>query len=161
MRPNIKQEFINYISLENSCKAIPQIHDALPICAYLRNQTIYLFCRSTLTTILNFKLSKLPCERAHVVQTKCTFCGSNNHSAEKCFKKIRKEKEKARTVDVTSIKQMERTPQTFFRCVSEDHMIAKCPKPPKDNEKRRKQVHFIEKGNRTCNNRENNDDHKI
>ena len=31
-------------------------------------------------------------ERAHAVQTKCTFCGGNNHSAEKCFKRIRKEK---------------------------------------------------------------------
>ena len=31
-------------------------------------------------------------ERAHYVQTKCTFFGCNNHSAEKCFKKIRKEK---------------------------------------------------------------------
>ena len=25
-------------------------------------------------------------ERAHYVQAKCTFCGGNNHSAEKCFK---------------------------------------------------------------------------
>ena len=31
-------------------------------------------------------------ERAHSVQAKCTFCGVNNHSAEKCFKRIRKEK---------------------------------------------------------------------
>ena len=31
-------------------------------------------------------------ERAHAVQTKCTFCGGNNHSAEKCFKSIRNEK---------------------------------------------------------------------
>ena len=41
-------------------------------------------------------------EKAHAVQTKCIFCGGNNHSAEKCFKRIRKEKEKARAVDVTS-----------------------------------------------------------
>ena len=40
-------------------------------------------------------------ERAHDVQTNCTFCGGTNHSAEKCFKRIRKEKEKARTVDVS------------------------------------------------------------
>ena len=40
-------------------------------------------------------------------------------------------------------------------------MIAKCPKPPKDNEKRLKQVRFNEKGNRACNNGENDDDHKI
>ena len=31
-------------------------------------------------------------ERAHYVQRKCTFCGGKNHSAEKCFKRIRKEK---------------------------------------------------------------------
>ena len=31
-------------------------------------------------------------ERAHSVQEKCTFCGCNNNSAEKCFKNIRKEK---------------------------------------------------------------------
>ena len=33
-------------------------------------------------------------KRAHSVQTKCTFCGNNNHAAEKCFKRIRKEKKK-------------------------------------------------------------------
>ena len=27
-------------------------------------------------------------ERAHSVQTKCTFCGGTNHSAEKCFNRI-------------------------------------------------------------------------
>ena len=31
-------------------------------------------------------------EREHDVQTKCTFCGGENHSAEKCFIIIRKEK---------------------------------------------------------------------
>ena len=40
-------------------------------------------------------------------------------------------------------------------------MIAKCPRPPKYNEKRRKQVIFNEKGNRSCNNGEDNDDHNI
>ena len=40
-------------------------------------------------------------------------------------------------------------------------MIAKYPKPPKDNEKRRKQVSFNEKGNRACDNGENNYDNKI
>ena len=29
-------------------------------------------------------------ERAHAVQKKCTFCGGNNHSSEKFFKRIRK-----------------------------------------------------------------------
>ena len=40
-------------------------------------------------------------------------------------------------------------------------MIAKCPKPPKDSEKRRKQVHFNEKGNRACDNGKNYNNHKI
>ena len=41
-------------------------------------------------------------DRAHYVHKKCTVCGLNNHSAEKCFKSIRQEKEKARAVDVLS-----------------------------------------------------------
>ena len=40
-------------------------------------------------------------------------------------------------------------------------MITKFPNPPKDNQKRRKQVHFNKKGNRACNNGKDNDDHKI
>ena len=40
-------------------------------------------------------------------------------------------------------------------------MIAKCFKPPKDNEKRRRQIRFNEKGNCARDNGENNDDHKI
>ena len=52
-------------------------------------------------------------------------------------------------------------PRKFFRCGSEDHMITKCPKPPKDNKKRRKQVRFNEKGNRSCDNGENNRGQKI
>ena len=99
-------------------------------------------------------------ERAHSVQEKCTSCGVNNHSAEKCFKRIRKEKYKARAVDVLSNRNSERPPRECFRCGSEDHMIAKCPKPPKDNEKQQKQVRFDEKGNRARNNGEDNDDHK-
>ena len=47
------------------------------------------------------------------------------------------------------------------RCGSEDHMIEKCPKPPTDNEKLRKQVRFNEKGNCACDNGENNYDHNI
>ena len=49
-------------------------------------------------------------ERAHAVHTKSTFFRCNNHSAEKCFKRIRKEKEESRAVDVSSNRQMERTP---------------------------------------------------
>ena len=40
-------------------------------------------------------------------------------------------------------------------------MIAKCPKPPKDNEKRKKQVRFNERGNCACDNGKNNSDQKI
>ena len=31
-------------------------------------------------------------EKAHDVQTECTFCGGVNRSAEQCFKNIRKDK---------------------------------------------------------------------
>ena len=40
-------------------------------------------------------------------------------------------------------------------------MIAKFPKPPKDNEKRRRQVCFNENGNRACDNGKNIYDHRI
>ena len=40
-------------------------------------------------------------------------------------------------------------------------MIVKRPKPPKDNDKRRKQIRFNEKGNRSCDNNKNNSDQKI
>ena len=40
-------------------------------------------------------------------------------------------------------------------------MIAACPKTSKDNEKRQKQVRLNEKGIRACDNRENDDDHRI
>ena len=56
---------------------------------------------------------------------------------------------------------MERPPWKCFRCGSEDHMIAKCLKPPKYNEKRRRQVNFNEKGNRECDNGKNNSDQNI
>ena len=70
----------------------------------------------------------------------CTFCGGANHSAEKCFKNIRKEKGKSRAAGDSDNRRMERTLQKCFRCGSEDHIIAKFPKPPKYNDKRRKQV---------------------
>ena len=56
---------------------------------------------------------------------------------------------------------MEHTPRKCFRCGSEYHMIAKCPKPPKENEKRQKQVRLNKKGNRAYDNGEKNDDQKI
>ena len=70
----------------------------------------------------------MDCERAHYVQIECAFCEGVNHSAEQCFKKLRKEKEKARAVDFSYYRQMERPPWEFFGCGSEDHMIAKFSK---------------------------------
>ena len=64
-------------------------------------------------------------------------------------------------VDASDNRQMERSPWKCFRCRSEDHMVAKFPKPLKDNEKRRKQVRFNEKDNRACDNGKNNNDHNI
>ena len=89
------------------------------------------------------------------------FCGGVNHSAEKCFKSIRQEKEKARSAGDSENRQIERTPRKCFRCGSEDHLIAKCPKPPKENQKHRKQVSFNEKVNRAYDNGKNNSDQKI
>ena len=50
------------------------------------------------------------------------------------FQSIRQEKEKARAVDVSSNRNSKRPTWKCFRCGYEDHMIKKCPKPPKDNE---------------------------
>ena len=40
-------------------------------------------------------------------------------------------------------------------------MIAKCPKPPKDSEKRRKSEKYKEKGNRACDNSNDDDELKV
>ena len=40
-------------------------------------------------------------------------------------------------------------------------MIAKCPKPPKDSDKRRKSLRFNKKGNRACDNGEYDNENKI
>ena len=100
-------------------------------------------------------------EIANTVQTKCTFWGGTNHSAEKCFKRIRQEKEKDCAAGASENRETERTSRKCFRCGSEDHLIVKCPKPPKGNEKRRNQLCFNEKGQRACNNGENNNDQKL
>ena len=89
-------------------------------------------------------------ERSNTVHTKWTFCGDTNHSAEKCYKRIIKEKEKSRTACALNNRQTERTSRKCFRCGSEDHLIAKYQKPPKDNGKRQNKVHFYEKGNLAC-----------
>ena len=56
---------------------------------------------------------------------------------------------------------MRRKPWKCFRHGSEDHLIAKCPKPTKDNDKRRKRVRFNKKGNRACDNGKNNSDQNV
>ena len=37
-------------------------------------------------------------ERAHAVQTECTFFGGGNHSAEQCFKKVTKGEKSSRGI---------------------------------------------------------------
>ena len=80
---------------------------------------------------------------------------------EKYFKRIRKEKEKACSAGTSSNKNSDRPARKCFRCGSEDHMIAKCPKPPKESEKRRKSEKSKEKGNRACDNSDDDNDLKV
>ena len=58
-------------------------------------------------------------------------------------------------------RQTKFTLQKCLRCGYEDHLIAKCPRPPKDNYKRQKQVCFNEKGTCAFGNGLNNSDQKI
>ena len=62
-------------------------------------------------------------------------------------------------------RRTECTPHKCFRCGSEDQLLAKCPKTPKDKNKQRKQVSFSERGNRAlhkeCKNGDNYNDQKI
>ena len=71
------------------------------------------------------------------------------------------EKEKSRAVDVLDNRRTEHTPRKCFRFGSEKHMIAKFPKPPKDNKKRRKQVRFMRKVTVNAKTAKNNSDQKI
>ena len=64
------------------------------------------------------------------------------------FKKIRKDKDKARAAGDSDRQKTERKTHKYFRCRLVYHLIAKCPKPPKYNKKRQKNVHFNERGNR-------------
>ena len=66
--------------------------------------------------------------------------------------------EKSHAAGDLNNRQRERMPRKCFRRGSEDYLIAKCSKPPKDNQKRRKQVCFNEKVNRACDNGKNNND---
>ena len=73
----------------------------------------------------------------------------------------KKEKDKARSAGTSSNKNSDFPARKCSRCGSEDHMIAKFPKPPKDSEKRRKSKKSKEKGNCACDNSEDYNDHKI
>ena len=42
------------------------------------------------------------------------FCEDANHSSEKCFKSIRKDKENARAAEDSEKRQTERTPRKYF-----------------------------------------------
>ena len=59
-------------------------------------------------------------------------------------------------VDGSDNRRTGRIPRKFFRCGSENHPISKFPQQPKDNDKRKKEVHFNEKGNRACDSSKNN-----
>ena len=78
-------------------------------------------------------------ERANTVQTKCAFCEGTNQYAEKCFNRIKQEKEKSRAACHSDNRRMEWTPRIFL-CGSEYHLVAKCSKPPKKKKKQQKQV---------------------
>ena len=85
-------------------------------------------------------------ERAKLVQTNCTFCGGTKHSAEKFYKRIRKDKEKSRAADDSDRQRTGCTTHKCFRYVSLYHLISKYPKPPKYNKKRQQNVRFNERG---------------
>ena len=100
-------------------------------------------------------------ERANTVQKKCAFCGSTKISSEKYFKRIRWEKENARAAGDSDNRGTERTPQRCFRCGFEDHLMEIFLKSPKENDKRKKQVHLNEKGNHACDYSKNNVDQNL
>ena len=99
-------------------------------------------------------------ERSNTDDTKCTFCGGNNHSAEKYFKRVRQEEEKFDAAGALDNRQTKRTPWKCFRYGSQDHLIAKFLKPLK-NEKLQKQVPFNKNVNHACNNGKNTSDQNI
>ena len=72
----------------------------------------------------------LPRQSAHIVDLISILWGK--------FQNIRKGKVKACSAGTSSNKNSDCPARKCFRCGCEDHTIAKCPKPPKDSEKRRK-----------------------
>ena len=81
------------------------------------------------------------------------------------FQNYQKGEKKDRADGDSDKKHTERTPHKCFRCGYEDHLIAKCLKPPKDNKKRKKKVRFSERVNRAsqkeCDNGKNKNYQKI
>ena len=100
-------------------------------------------------------------KKANAAKAKCTYCGLSNHSVEKCFKNIRKEKEKARSAGNLPNKNSDRPDRKCYRCGSKDHLIAKCPKPPIDSEKICKSDKDKEKGNGVKYNSDDDNDLKV
>ena len=80
---------------------------------------------------------------------------------EKYFKNIRKEKEKARSASTSSNRNSDPPAQKCFRYGSEDHLIAKFPKPPKYSEKRRNSDKYKEKGNCAKDNSDDGNELKV
>ena len=79
-------------------------------------------------------------------------------------KKIQKDqnkKETSRAAGHSDNRRTERIYRKCFRCGYQYQLFAKFTKPPKDNEKRKKQVGFNERGNRACKNGDNNSDLNI
>ena len=60
-----------------------------------------------------------------------------------------------------SNKNANRPTRKCFRCGSEDHLIAKCPKTPKDSEKRCKSDKAKGKGNSAKDNSDGDNDLKV
>ena len=72
------------------------------------------------------------------------------------FQKDQKGERKSVAAGDSDNKRTERMPRKCFKCGSEDHLISKCPKSPKENEKIPEQVCLSERVNRElqkeCNN---------
>ena len=77
------------------------------------------------------------------------------------LQKDQKVKEKARSAGTSYNKNYGRPERKCFKCGSEDHIIEKCPKPPKDIEKRHKSEKSKEKSNCACNNSDDDNDLKV
>ena len=84
---------------------------------------------------------------------------------QKQFQKDKKGMEKAFAAGDLNKQQVQQTPRKCFRCGSEDCLISKGPKPPKDNETRQNQVRFSKRNNSASqkgyNNSDNDNDQRI